>query len=805
MGECTERIHRLHTNSIKQMKESLNALKRDVSLSIRLCSQDFALLGQELVTSLELKQRQEKRLQRKLQVEKEKRLELLHKCQRQSLGLRSERSMRLFCRIRPDAHGSKPLQSAKHIPNDREDSLSHIKGYRNRTHLVIKKGLTDSKEHRNESIQISSSTNGNVDKKFQFPRVFSETCTQLEIFEEILPVLHPVVYSGSHACIFAYGQTDSGKTYTMQGTNESPGIYHHTGALLFHLIQNQNYCYEFKVSMQIVEIYNDEIYDLVAINCERNAQNLDLLSPSPKGMHAKLEHKCHREIRHGDHGIQLQNVSKVMVESAEEIRSTITTAKKNAKLLSSSTQERSKRSHNIVILDIERKEKGGSTDLDGKQYGRIVLVDLAGSEKLPKTETTHIPRIRDAKCVNKSLAALSDVMIAIEAREKHIPYRNSKLTHLLQETLGHPDRNIVMLVHISPNSSDLKETLNTLKFANRISESQNLHTTEHSEHNETGRLNAIISVQQKQLECLQDKLKQETELKRKYEKRLEDYRLDEAKRRNRDDEDFKNQQNHRGLSPFSSRSALRMSSPASSMDPLPYMTRRWSLYASRNKEHDRYGGNVQPPSTFPMEGQENVNANILSSSKITPGKTFFSPHKKITSIDFGSSKNYSDKRSSEPQVTKTKKRPAVEVRSILKKHRRDDPEQSKSTLSDDIQNLDTPCDSASQRLLSAQSASKQVSFCMSPNPTSLDYSPRKVPMTPSSPYPITASHPLRERVVLAPPRAGRTSVATESITVSSVAGPASRVRTSLPSTPTASRIRTSLTNESKPRWSAGWK
>lgn len=493
MGESTERIHRLHTNGIKQLKESLTALKRDVSLSIRLCSQDFALLGQELVTSLKLKQRQEKRLERKLQSEREKRLELLHKCQQQSYDLSARRTMRLLCRIRPYTHDSKDLQSSDHVKDDHEGVLSHINGYRHRKDLVVKKVVTDTNDQRNESVQISALSNGNVYKKFHFPRVFGEACTQLEVFEEILPILHPVVNNGSHACIFAYGQTDSGKTYSMQGTNENPGIYYHTGALLFHLKEKQSYFYDFKVSMQIVEIYNDEIYDLIAMNCEKNAQNLDLLSPSLKGMHAKLEHKYHRELRHGDNGIQLQNVSKVVVESVGDILSTITSAKRNAKLLPFSTQEGSRRSHNIVLLDIYRKEKSGSADFDENHYGRIALVDLAGSEKLTKTKTSHIPRIRDAKCVNKSLAALNDVMIAIEARDKHVPYRNSKLTHLLQATLGHPDRNIVMLVHVSPRSTDLKETLNTLKFASRISESQNLHTTLHTEHSETGRLNAIVS------------------------------------------------------------------------------------------------------------------------------------------------------------------------------------------------------------------------------------------------------------------------------------------------------------------------
>lgn len=165
-----------------------------------------------------------------------------------------------------------------------------------------------------------------------------------------------------------------------------------------------------------------------------------------------------------------------------------------------------------------------------------------------------------------------------------------------------------------------------------------------------------------------------------------------------------------------------------------------------------------------------MNANILSSTKSTPGKTFLSPHKKVSKVDLSSSKKQPDKRSLEPQVIATKKRPAVEVRSILKKHRRDDPEQIKSTVANDAQPINDSCDSASQSLLSAQNTNKQVSFYMSPNSKAPDHSPRKVSLTPSSPYPVTLSNPLRERIILEPPRAGRTTVATESITASSVAG-----------------------------------
>ena len=135
---------------------------------------------------------------------------------------------------------------------------------------------------------------------------------------------------------------------------------------------------------------------------------------------------------------------------------------------SAALNDRSHRSHTVLTIEIRRTSKAsGETDV-----GRLVLVDLAGSERLLKTAATSALTVREAQHINKSLSAVGDVLSALLAKEKHVPFRNSKLTHLLQDWLSGSANRTLLLVHMCPQSEEVNETINSLKFASRVSQIQ---------------------------------------------------------------------------------------------------------------------------------------------------------------------------------------------------------------------------------------------------------------------------------------------------------------------------------------------
>ncbi|RLN69862.1 hypothetical protein BBJ29_002098 [Phytophthora kernoviae] len=268
------------------------------------------------------------------------------------------------------------------------------------------------------------------------------------------------------------------------------------------------------------------------------------------------------EIRHGENGVYLKNVESVAAPSAKELHDAITrskTARANGK------GDRSNRSHTVLLIDVRRTSKAtGEIDT-----GKLSLVDLAGSERLSKTAETPAVTVRESQHINKSLAAIGDVLAALLAKEKHIPFRNSKLTHLLQDSLGGSANRTLLLVHVSPTSADVSETINSLKFASRVSYAQT-GKSQRTERTEISRLNGVIANQASQLHALQEKLTAELEQRKKYEKRLQEYRQEEHRRKAKGDEAKK-------------LLLLQNRTPSPPELPPPISSRRWSLYTRKEK------------------------------------------------------------------------------------------------------------------------------------------------------------------------------------------------------------------------------
>ncbi|KAL0443659.1 UNVERIFIED_CONTAM: Kinesin-like protein KIN-14Q [Sesamum latifolium] len=287
-------------------------------------------------------------------------------------------------------------------------------------------------------------SNGISKKTFKFDAVFSPEADQVEVFEETAPLAVSVL-DGYNVCIFAYGQTGTGKTFTMEGTNEARGVNYRTLEKLFDIIEERKNTFRYEVSVSVLEVYNEQIRDL-------------LVSDSQTGLSAKrLEIK-----QVGEGGHHVPGLVEAHVNNVSEVWEVLRTGSNGRAVGSTNANEHSSRSHCIYCVMVK-----GDNLLNGEcTRSKLWLVDLAGSERIAKTEVQG-ERLKETQNINRSLSALGDVISALATRSPHIPFRNSKLTHLLQDSLG-GDSKTLMFVQISPNENDLTETLCSLNFASRV-------------------------------------------------------------------------------------------------------------------------------------------------------------------------------------------------------------------------------------------------------------------------------------------------------------------------------------------------
>ncbi|KAK4285751.1 hypothetical protein QN277_002402 [Acacia crassicarpa] len=292
--------------------------------------------------------------------------------------------------------------------------------------------------------ELTVMSNGAPRKTYKFDSVFGPQVDQADIFKEMVPCVTSVL-DGFNVCIFAYGQTGTGKTFTMEGTKEAPGVNFRTLEKIFDLIKERQKIYHYDVSVSVLEVYNEQIRDL-------------LVSGSQPGISTKR-----LEIRQAGEGINhVPGLVEAHVNNMTEVWDVLQTGS-NARVVSSTTaNEHSSRSHCIHCVMVK-----GENLLNGEcTRSKLWLVDLAGSERVAKTEVLG-ERLKEAQNINRSLSALGDVVSALATKNQHIPFRNSKLTHLLQDSLG-GDSKTLMFVQISPNENDLSETICSLNFASRV-------------------------------------------------------------------------------------------------------------------------------------------------------------------------------------------------------------------------------------------------------------------------------------------------------------------------------------------------
>ncbi|KAG6637507.1 kinesin-like protein KIN-14N isoform X1 [Carya illinoinensis] len=287
---------------------------------------------------------------------------------------------------------------------------------------------------------------------FTFDKVFMPDTRQDDIFVEISQLVQSAL-DGYKVCIFAYGQTGSGKTYTMMGRPghlEQKGLIPRSLEQIFQTrqsLQPQGWKYEMQVSM--LEIYNETIRDLLSTNRSSSTEN---------AVSAKQY-----AIKHDANGnTHVSDLTIVDVRSAKEVSFLLDHAAQSRSVGKTQMNEQSSRSHFVFTLKIF----GVNESTEQQVQGVLNLIDLAGSERLSKSGSTG-DRLKETQAINKSLSSLSDVIFALAKKEDHIPFRNSKLTYLLQPCLG-GDSKTLMFVNISPEPSSAGESLCSLRFAARV-------------------------------------------------------------------------------------------------------------------------------------------------------------------------------------------------------------------------------------------------------------------------------------------------------------------------------------------------
>ncbi|KAK3015276.1 hypothetical protein RJ639_005696 [Escallonia herrerae] len=291
--------------------------------------------------------------------------------------------------------------------------------------------------------ELTVKGNGAPKKTFKFDAVFGPQADQVDIFEDTAPVATSVL-DGYNVCIFAYGQTGTGKTFTMEGTDEARGVNFRTLEELFRIIEERKQHFRYEICVSALEVYNEQIRDL--------------LVSSPAGATAKrLEI---RQLGEGNHHVP--GLVEAYVNNMSEAWDVLQTGSNARAVGSTNANEHSSRSHCIHCVMVK-----GESLLNGEcTRSKLWLVDLAGSERIAKTEVLG-ERLKETQNINRSLSALGDVIAALATKSPHVPFRNSKLTHLLQDSLGSGDSKALMFVQISPHENDLSETLCSLNFASR--------------------------------------------------------------------------------------------------------------------------------------------------------------------------------------------------------------------------------------------------------------------------------------------------------------------------------------------------
>ncbi|XP_076854914.1 LOW QUALITY PROTEIN: kinesin-like protein KIF18A [Brachyhypopomus gauderio] len=325
----------------------------------------------------------------------------------------------------------------------------------------------------------------NKDLKFVFDHVFGEDSCQGDVFESTTKGVVDGVLNGFNCTVFAYGATGAGKTHTMLGSSGDPGVMYLTMKELFNrmdLIKEEKV---FDMAFSYLEVYNEQIRDLLA-----NSGPLAVREDGTKG-------------------VVVQGLTLHQPKSAEHILEALDYGNKNRTQHPTDVNASSSRSHAVFQIYLRQQDKTASLN-PNVRVAKMSLIDLAGSERASATNAKGA-RLREGANINRSLLALGNVINTLadpKSKKTHIPYRDSKLTRLLKDSLGGNCRT-VMIANVSPSSLSYEDTHNTLKYANRAKEIKStLKSNVVSLDSHIGQYAVICEKQKAEIMLLKQKLKE---------------------------------------------------------------------------------------------------------------------------------------------------------------------------------------------------------------------------------------------------------------------------------------------------------
>ena len=288
----------------------------------------------------------------------------------------------------------------------------------------------------------------NKDVRYAFDRVFDSTASQTDVFEETCKPLLDGILNGYNASVFAYGATGCGKTHTISGTPEDPGLIFLTMKELYNRIQDARDDSDVQIRLSYLEIYNETIRDLLSSE------------PTPPGAGLALREDANNRI-------SVVGITELVPESPESVLEYLQEGNLRRTMSPTEANAVSSRSHAVLQINVTQKPRTASMT-EQTTSASLNIIDLAGSERASATRNNGA-RMKEGANINKSLLALGNCINALcqsGGVRKHVPYRNSKLTRLLKFSLG-GNCKTVMVVCISPSSAHYEETHNALKYANQ--------------------------------------------------------------------------------------------------------------------------------------------------------------------------------------------------------------------------------------------------------------------------------------------------------------------------------------------------
>ncbi|XP_040354070.1 kinesin-like protein KIFC3 isoform X1 [Herpailurus yagouaroundi] len=392
--------------ALRTLTNDYNGLKRQVRGFPLLLQEALKSVKAEIGQAIEEVNSNNQELLRKYRRE----LQLRKKCHNELVRLKG--NIRVIARVRPvtkeDGEGPEATNAVTFDADD--DSIIHLL-------------------HKGKPVS------------FELDKVFSPRASQQDVFQEVQALITSCI-DGFNVCIFAYGQTGAGKTYTMEGTPENPGINQRALQLLFSEVQEKASDWDYTITVSAAEIYNEVLRDLLG---QEPQEKLEIrLCPDGSGQ------------------LYVPGLTEFRVQSVEDINKVFEFGHTNRTTEFTNLNEHSSRSHALLIVTV----RGVDCSTGLRTTGKLNLVDLAGSERVGKSGAEG-SRLREAQHINKSLSALGDVIAALRSRQGHVPFRNSKLTYLLQDSLS-GDSKTLMVVQVSPVEKNTSETLYSLKFAERV-------------------------------------------------------------------------------------------------------------------------------------------------------------------------------------------------------------------------------------------------------------------------------------------------------------------------------------------------